>query len=124
MATVFGILVFVAVGCGSSPSSSGGSSGSAASQQPSGQPLVIEITIKDGKVTPENAQMKVKVGQPIELRVTSDAEDQLHVHSTPDHTFKVEAKPNQSFQFNVSQPGQVEVELHELDRTVATIQAQ
>jgi hypothetical protein len=36
----------------------------------------------------------------------------------------VAAKPDQTFQFSVDVPGQVEVELHKLDRTVATIQVQ
>ena len=33
--------------------------------------------------------------QPLRLRVCRDAVDELHVHSVPDHTFPVEAKPNQ-----------------------------
>ncbi len=60
--------------------------------------------------------------QPITLRVTSDAADELHVHSVPDHKFEVAAAANQTFQFNVDVPGNVDVELHHLDRTVATIQ--
>jgi hypothetical protein len=58
------------------------------------------------------------------LRVTSDATDELHVHSSPDHKFQVAAAPNQTFQFTVDVPGNVEVELHHLDHTIATIQVQ
>jgi hypothetical protein len=43
------------------------------------------------------------------------------VHSTPEHTFKIEAKGGQSFQFAVGVPGKVEVELHQLKKTIATI---
>jgi hypothetical protein len=43
------------------------------------------------------------------------------VHSTPDHEFAIAAAPNQTFQFTVDVPGSVEVELHKLDKTVATI---
>ena len=75
-------------------------------------------------MTPTNGEFKAKVHQPIQLRVNSDAADELHVHSVPDHTFTVEAKPNQTFQFTVNVPGRVEVELHKLNRTVATIQVQ
>jgi hypothetical protein len=44
------------------------------------------------------------------------------VHSVPDHTFQVAATANQTFQFSVGVPGNVDVELHHLDRTIATIQ--
>ncbi len=85
---------------------------------------VVEITVAHGTVTPTNATVTAKVGQPITLRVNSDADDELHVHSTPDHEFEVAAKPEQEFSFTVDVPGSVAVELHHLDRTVATIQVQ
>ncbi|TDO17303.1 hypothetical protein EV580_0470 [Mycobacterium sp. BK086] len=85
---------------------------------------VVEITIAHGSVTPTNATLTAKVGQPITLRVNSDTDDELHVHSTPDHEFEVVAKPEQEFSFTVDVPGSVAVELHHLDRTVATIQVQ
>jgi hypothetical protein len=86
--------------------------------------LVIDVTIKGGQVTPTNAQVQSKVGEPIVVKVNSDAADELHVHSTPDHTFKVDPKQNQSFQFTVAVPGNVDVELHQLNRTIATITVQ
>jgi hypothetical protein len=46
------------------------------------------------------------------------------VHSTPDHTFKIEAKPVQQYQFTVSVPGKVDIELHQLAKTIATVQVQ
>ena len=97
----------------------------ATSEQP--QPadeLTIDVTIAGGTVTPTNARLQGKVGEPIVLRVTSDAADELHVHSVPDHSFPVEAKPNQEFRFTVDVPGNVEIELHELDRVVASVQVQ
>jgi plastocyanin len=115
------VLAFVA-GCGGSKTSAGSSAPTQQAPQSSG--LVVDITISNGTVTPADAEFKAKVGQPITFRVTSDAADELHVHSVPDHEFEVEAKPNQTFQFSVDVPGQVEVELHKLDRTVATIQVQ
>lgn len=86
--------------------------------------LVVEVTIKGGQVTPTNAQLKSAVGEPIVFQVNSDAADQLHVHSNPEHSFNVEPKSGQSFQFTVDVPGQVDVELHQLNRTIATIQVQ
>lgn len=90
--------------------------------KPSGPGLAVDVTIADGQVTPTNATLQAKVGEQITLRVTSDATDELHVHSTPDHKFEVAAAPNQTFQFSVEVPGKVDVELHHLKRTIATIQ--
>ena len=86
--------------------------------------LVIDVTIKSGGVTPTNAQLKAGVKEQIVVHVNSDAADELHVHSTPEHSFNVEAKPMQSFQFTVDVPGKVDVELHKLNKTIATIQVQ
>jgi ABC-type glycerol-3-phosphate transport system substrate-binding protein len=130
----------VVAGCGGSDSSSSSSTSSAgtpASGAPtaSGAPqftdqqapparLVIDATVAHGVVTPTNEQLQAKVNETIIVRIDSDAADELHVHSTPDRTFKVEAKPNQSFQFSVTVPGKVEIELHTLNRVIATVAVQ
>jgi major membrane immunogen (membrane-anchored lipoprotein) len=125
----------ILAGCGGSDESgpaSGSSTASASAtavpqmsdQQAPPEQLVVDVTIKDGKVTPTNEQLQAKVGDPIVLRVDSDAADQLHVHSNPEHTFAVEPKAGQSFQFTVTVPGKVDVELHELNRTIASIAVQ
>ena len=101
----------------SAPSSSG-------SQQPPAGAAVFDVTISQGQVTPTNATWQAKVGQSITIRVTSDAADELHVHSSPDHEFEVEAAANQLFTFTIDVPGSVEIELHKLDKTVATLQVQ
>ena len=86
--------------------------------------LAIDVTIKGGDVTPTNEQLQAAVKEQIVIRVNSDAADELHVHSTPEHKFNVEAKPMQSFQFTVDVPGKVDVELHHLNKTIATIRVQ
>lgn len=126
----------ITAGCGGSNSSEN-ASGSTTSGQPStvspsdmsneqAPPtrLVINVDIKGGNVTPTNEQLQAAVKEQIVIRVNSDAADELHVHSTPEHSFKVEAKPMQSFQFTVDVPGKVDVELHQLKKTIATIQVQ
>ena len=82
------------------------------------------MTIKDGQASPVNQQVQAAVKQPIIIRVTSDAEDELHVHASPEHTFAVKPESLQSFQFAVEVPGKVDVELHDLNRVVATITVQ
>jgi hypothetical protein len=86
--------------------------------------LVVDVTIKDGKATPTNEQLQAAVKEQIVIRVNSDVADELHVHSTPEHSFNVEAKPMQSFQFTVDVPGKVDVELHKLNQIITTIQVQ
>ena len=97
------------IACGGSPG-----------QGPAGA-LNIDVTISKGQVNPTNAMLQAKVKQQITLHVASDATDELHVHSVPDHKFQVAAQPNQVFHFSVDVPGNVDVELHHLDRTIATI---
>ncbi|MCV7422663.1 hypothetical protein H7K45_19125 [Mycobacterium yunnanensis] len=116
-------------GSGDATSSAPGTANSSAAPQMSDQQappeqLVVDVNIKDGKVTPTNEQLQAKVGEAIVIRVDSDAADKLHVHSNPEHTFDVEPKAGQSFQFTVAVPGKVDVELHELNRTIASIAVQ
>jgi hypothetical protein len=126
----------ITAGCGGSNSPDNASGNASSSQPPPVGPsdmsneqappsrLLVDVTIKDGKVTPTNEQLKAGVKEQIIFRVNSDAADELHVHSTPEHSFNVEAKPMQSFQFTVDVPGKVDVELHKLNQTIATIQVQ
>jgi hypothetical protein len=126
----------ITAGCGGSNNSDSASGGTSSSQPPTVGPsdmandqappsrLVVDVTIKDGKATPTNEQLQAAVKEQIVIRVNSDVADELHVHSTPEHSFSVEAKPMQSFQFTVDVPGKVDVELHKLNQTIATIQVQ
>jgi hypothetical protein len=126
----------ITAGCGGSNSSDSAPGSTSSSQLSAVSPsdmsneqapptqLVIDVTIKGGGVTPTNAQLKAGVKEQIVVHVNSDAADELHVHSTPEHSFNVEAKPMQSFQFTVDVPGKVDVELHKLNKTIATIQVQ
>ena len=106
-------------GCGgSSGSGASGSSGS------SSKPVDIHVKIANGQVTPAGDRVYVKLGQPIRLVVDSDAADELHVHSTPEHEFEVPAGAHgKVYRFTLDKPGVVEVELHELDEVVVSIAA-
>lgn len=127
----------ITAGCGGSNGSDNNAASSTSSSQPStvspsdmsneqAPPtrLVIDVTIAGGKVTPADQQLQAGVKEQIVIRVNSDAADELHVHSTPEHSFNVEAKPNQSFQFTADVPGKVDIELHKLNKTIATITVQ
>lgn len=81
----------------------------------------LDVTIRGGEVIPTNTQMDAQVGQPIVIRVNSDTADELHVHSSPEHSFAITPTNGQSFQFTVDVPGRVDVELHKLHTTIVTI---
>jgi hypothetical protein len=84
-------------------------------------PVVLDVTIIDGEVTPRGARVQLKVGQPLTLAVHSDAVDELHVHSDPEKEFAVKAKNSQRFTFTVDKPGTVAVELHDLNAVIAEL---
>ncbi|MEU8898863.1 hypothetical protein [Nocardia sp. NPDC048505] len=111
-----GLALAAAITCGC------GSTADEPSSSPGGVETVVTIRIASGAVDPRNTRTEAKVGQPIVLRVDSDAADELHVHSDPAHTFAVAPRAGQEFRFTVGVPGQVAVELHELDQTVTTLQ--
>jgi PBP1b-binding outer membrane lipoprotein LpoB len=135
--TALAAAALITAGCGGSTSSDTATNGSSAPATPSStdapqmsdpqEPparLVIDVTIKGGEVTPTNAQFDANAKEPIVVRVNSDVADHLHVHSNPEHTFNIEPKSGQSFQFTVDVPGNVDIELHQLNRTVATVTVQ
>ncbi|OBG83984.1 hypothetical protein A5699_02835 [Mycobacterium sp. E802] len=128
-------LALVTAGCGGSKTTEnadGSASPTATTVSPSDMTdeqhvparLLIDVTIKGGEVTPTNERLQGKVGQPIVVRVNSDADDELHVHSNPEHSFKVEPRSGQQFQFTVDVPGTVDIELHHANRTIASVQVQ
>ena len=122
--TLVALAAAVALLAGCDGSERSGDAASSSPQQAPPERLIVDVTIKGGEVTPTNERLQSKVGDPIVVRVTSDAADQLHVHSNPEHTFDIEPRAGQSFQFTVAVPGTVDVELHELNRTIASIAVQ
>jgi hypothetical protein len=115
MKTVIALLAatLVLAGCGSSD---GGSSGST-----SDQPVTVDIAVKDGKVTPQGDRVDVKVGQKVTLHITSDADEEIHVHSEPEHEYEVKPGDDVKESFTITTPGQVAVEAHHLDVTIVQL---
>lgn len=117
--------VALLAGCGASDKPSGPPPVDPSSMTDAQAPpkrLVVDVTIKEGKATPANAQLSAGIDEPIVVKVDSDSTDELHVHSTPEHSFDIAVGPAQTFQFTVDVPGRVDVELHHLNTTIATIQ--
>lgn len=104
-------------GVGTNPESSAATPSSEAKGTP------VEIVIKDGKVTPQGKRVEVKVGDPITLHITSDADEELHVHSDPEHEYAIAPGDDKTFTFTLKVPGQVAVEAHHLDVTILQLVA-
>ncbi len=88
----------------------------------SGHDVVVTITEQGGSVSASPDLVSARVGEPITFTVDSDAADEIHVHSVPDHEFEVRPATGQTFTFSVSTPGTVEVESHGLDETICKLE--
>ena len=83
---------------------------------------VVNVTIKDGKVTPAGDTVRVKVGVPITIKVTADSTGEIHVHSDPEH--KLDYKVGVStLDFTIDRPGRIEVEVEQTSTLVVNLEA-
>jgi hypothetical protein len=85
-------------------------------------PVTIKITEKDGRIDPSGDTVNVDQGQDITLVVSSDAEDEIHVHSEPEHEFPIAGRGVQRITFSIDSPGTYEVESHELNVVIVKLQ--
>src|SRR5919112_1729496 len=100
-------------GCGGSDSGDG-------ADKP---PVIIEITEDGGHVNPSDGHaVKVAFGQEVQLNVSSDVDDEIHVHTEPDHEYEVKAGEDESFSFTVDSPGVYPIESHGLEVTIVKLQ--
>lgn len=110
LAIVLALLLALA-GCGSGSGTQG--------DKAVAPPANVDIVFKDGKVMPQGKRVEVKVGQLVRLHVTSDRDDEVHVHSTPEHEYEIATgTKDKIFSFSIDTPGQVAVESHGLDVTI------
>jgi len=113
------LLVAALTACASGQPSGPGDEGSG--PNPSAGPVVLDVTIIDGQVSPRGARVNLKVGQPLTLAVRSDVAEQIHIHTDPERVFRVKAGKQQRVTFSVARPGKVAVEVHDLDAVVAEV---
>ena len=100
----------------SDDSSSGSSSGSSG-----GSGTTVDITIKDGKVSPNGERVNAKVGQPVTLNIDADRAGEIHVHSTPEQEIEF-AKGTSTKKLTIDQPGIVDVEDHALEQVIVQLE--
>jgi heme/copper-type cytochrome/quinol oxidase subunit 2 len=105
-------------GAASGPTTAASSAGSSASASMSSSPpaspepavVDVAVTVRGGRVTPPTHRVKVRRGQTVRLRVTSDVADEVHVHGF-DLKKDVGAGQTATIEFVADQPGLDEVEL-------------
>jgi len=81
----------------------------------------VDITIKDGKVTPNGDRVEAKVGQPITLNIDADTAGEIHVHSSPEQEIEFE-KGTSSKKLTIDKPGIVDVEDHALEQVIVQLE--
>ena len=118
--------------CGSSDdagTASGGSSGSASatasevaspSASESASPrettgTTIDIRIAGGEASPQGKAVQVAIGEPVTLRLDSDAPGELRVHSTPEQEIAFEPGSIEKV-LTFDRPGVVDGNSHDLDQ--------
>lgn len=98
-----------------------GSSEGSEAEPSSGSGVVVDIAVKDGVVSPEAARVDVRVGQKVTLHLTSDADEEIHVHTVPDREYELGPGDDVRHSFTVRSPGVVSIEAHHLDVTAVRL---
>lgn len=87
-----------------------------------GDGVDVTVEISDGDTDPSGAVIRVDQGEDITLHITSDIDDEIHVHSEPDHSFPVTPGQETVETFSIDTPGTYEMESHHLEKVIAKIE--
>jgi plastocyanin len=75
---------------------------------------VVEVEIADGQVSTDDDRVEVRRGDTVRIVVTSDVDDEVHVHGV-EQTATLVAGETATVEFTVDEAGLFEVETHEGD---------
>jgi plastocyanin len=75
---------------------------------------VVNVEITDGRVSTDEDRVELAPGSTVRLVVTSDVDDELHVHGV-DETAAIVAGEPTTLEFTLDEPGLFEVETHGSD---------
>lgn len=92
-----------------------------ATPEPTPEIRTIDVEVRDGEVVGGPQRFQVSVGEDVQIVVTSDVADEVHVHGY-DFTEDVEAGGERSILFTVDIPGVFEVELEERGLRLLTLE--
>jgi hypothetical protein len=85
--------------------------------QPSSTVRVIEISLKNGKATPNGDRVSLEKGTILRLKISSDHADEVHVHGY-DVEIPVKAGAGVSKDITLDEVGRFEIESHEPSLTI------
>jgi hypothetical protein len=108
--------VWLAGGCASGDDTGAGKQANTGSSPGGSSAKVVEVTVavRDGTVKPAPHRVDVPLGSQIRLQVTSDVDDEVHVHGL-DVEEPLDAGRTTTIELTADQPGLYEVETHESD---------
>lgn len=95
---------------------------SAATRKPSSPAAdtTIAVVIADGKVSPNAENVRVKEGQTVQVTITSDVDESIHVHGYDQTAEASPGKPG-AVTFTADVKGVFEIETHESAKLVAKL---
>lgn len=134
-------LILVLTGCAGAPSATPGSPEASASplvtpataapssspglSTPSSAPTpgvrTIAIELADGKVSPSGSRVDLSKGEPFVLDITSDRDDEVHVHGF-DKEIEVRAGKRVKVEMVADRTGRYEVESHHPELLIVVLQ--
>jgi plastocyanin len=121
-----GLLLVSGCAGSSTATAPGTSSGAASSPSDAGtsaKATDIVVSVKDGKVSPKTHRVKVAVGSSVRILVSSDVDDEVHVHGY-DIEREISAGQSATIEFTADQTGVFEVETHESGLLLIQLQVQ
>ena len=98
-----------------------GSTTSAQSASPSGGVTQVRLVVKGSSVTGDTGTVAVRLGAPLQISVTSDVAEEVHVHGA-DISKDVEAGGTVVIDVTQKAPGRFEVELERSKRVLTRLQ--
>lgn len=108
-----------------SPSPTANGSEATASEEPTTEveptgPL-LEVAVAGNDVSPNATEISVGVGEPITVKIESDRDGELHVHSSPEQFVAFEVGVSNGL-IVIDTPGKVTVEDHATGAVVALVE--
>ena len=121
------VLALPLAGCAGKPAdsaaatSASGSTSPSASATKSGAEQRIEVTFAHGKASGDTGRVRVAKGTSVEMVVTSDVADEVHLHG---YDIEKELSPGTpvTLQFDATIAGVFEVELHKVGTVLLRLQ--
>ena len=85
------------------------------------QPVAFEFVVKNGERTAGPVAMRVPEGEDVEIKVTSDRADEVHLHGYDLHT-ELKANAPAALYFKATHTGRFDLELHKANQQLGTLE--